>query len=230
MSTPKHINKFYPKAVTSNQAFENLLGQVKQELGLEPNQLMYADSICCDDLNAIQYPEAAKAMLGPFKMGGLDGFPAAGVTGLGAFAHHVPDDGALVIFYGPHIGLSDESDKPGDVRRIGRKALSNSCGAALGALGGLDAEQPEPSDDDFQMDKVRKIFMAQKKRIQGADVPLIEATEVMYEAIEAQIDKLVAANRASGAIKGKVVLMGGVLINGDPDVGSYIDVRRQSIA
>jgi hypothetical protein len=39
---------------------------------------MLADSVCSDDLNIIQYPARTQEFLGPFKMGGLDGFPFIG--------------------------------------------------------------------------------------------------------------------------------------------------------
>jgi putative membrane protein len=67
---------------------------------IEPKQVMLADSICSDDVNSIQYPVRTQEFLGPFKMGGLDGFPFTGLTGMGAFASHVPDDGAVFIYYG----------------------------------------------------------------------------------------------------------------------------------
>ena len=41
-------------------------------------------------------------------MGGLDGFPFTGLTGMGAFASHVPDDGAVFVYYGPHIGITKD--------------------------------------------------------------------------------------------------------------------------
>ena len=48
---------------------------MQRRLQLEPADIMLADSICSDDLNTIEYPERAYEMLGPFKMGGLVGFP-----------------------------------------------------------------------------------------------------------------------------------------------------------
>lgn len=96
------VRKWYPKALTSIDTVNRLLDTIEEHLGLKPYQLMHADSMCCDDVNAIQYPPRANEMLGPFHLGGLDGFPFAGLTGMGAFAHHVPEDGAVVIFM-PHI-------------------------------------------------------------------------------------------------------------------------------
>ena len=66
------------------------LDLMQRRLGIEPRKIMLADSICSDDLNIIEYPERAYESLGPFKLGGLDGFPFAGLTGMRAFAHHGP--------------------------------------------------------------------------------------------------------------------------------------------
>ncbi|MCD8539389.1 MAG: hypothetical protein LRY55_06200, partial [Leadbetterella sp.] len=71
-------------------------------------------------------------MLGPFKMGGLNGYPFAGITGMNAFAHHVPEDGAVIVFYAPHIGITAEGNI-GEISRIGQSRNSACCGAAKGA-------------------------------------------------------------------------------------------------
>src|SRR5262245_58721884 len=87
--------------------------------GYGPSQVMAANSVCSDDLVTMQFTEPHKKMLGPFNMGGLNGFPFTGSTGLGAFAHHVTDDGSLLIIYAPHIGVTKKG-KPGYVRRPGQ--------------------------------------------------------------------------------------------------------------
>lgn len=92
------VHKIYPEARTTEHAIDGLLDVIERKLGLKAGQLMYADSICCDDVNIIQYPGRAYDMLGPFKMGGLSGFPFAGISGMNAFANHVPEEGAVVIF------------------------------------------------------------------------------------------------------------------------------------
>ena len=94
---------------------------------------MLADSICSDDLNTIEYPKRAYEMLGPFKLGGLDGFPFAGLTGMSAFAHHVPADGAVFVFHGPHIGVSREGDT-GVILRPGQTHHSACCAGAIRAV------------------------------------------------------------------------------------------------
>jgi len=75
-------------------------------------------------------------MLGPFKMGGLNGFPFTGLAGMGAFAHHVPIDGAVFVFHASPIGIS-RSGAVGEILRPSQLAPSACCGGAKAALGKL---------------------------------------------------------------------------------------------
>ncbi|GAA4160992.1 hypothetical protein GCM10022217_25930 [Chryseobacterium ginsenosidimutans] len=161
------LQKWYPNAKTTEDTVNRLLDVMESELGLKPNQLMHADSMCCDDVNAIQYPPRAYEMLCPFHLGGLDGFPFASITGMNAFAHHVPEDGAVIVFYAPHIGISKE-ESIGEINRIGQSSNSSCCGAAKGALGKLSTEQiieENITSLDFQMNTIEQIFLHQKERI-----------------------------------------------------------------
>lgn len=53
-----------------------------------------------------------------FNLGGLAGVPFVGKTGFGAFSHHVPVDGNILIVFGPHVGISPEGEL-GKTKRIG---------------------------------------------------------------------------------------------------------------
>lgn len=117
------IHKWYPKAITTIDSVNKIIDFVEYELDLEPKQVMLADSICSDDVNSIQYPARTQEFLGPFKMGGLDGFPFTGLTGMGAFASHVPDDGAVFVYYGPHIGITKDG-VIGEIHRLGQSKNS----------------------------------------------------------------------------------------------------------
>lgn len=219
------VRRHYPGAVTTDEATHRLLDAVRRECGLDASQLLLADSICSDDVNSIEYPERASQMLGPFKLGGLDGFPHAGVTGMGAFAAHVPDGGGVVIYHAPHIGVSRDGTL-GMILRAGQHAKSGCCGAARAALAKLEAGSlvaGAPSDMDYQQGTIEQLFLASRERILGAPDRLREATEVMYEAIAARIDALVA--RTTFPAKW-VILFGGILVNGDADMGSYSSARR----
>lgn len=222
------IRKFYPNAITTIDAVNKLIDFTEEQLDMEPSQIMLADSICSDDVNSIQYPARANEFLGPFKMGGLDGFPFTGLTGMGAFASHVPDEGAVFVYYGPHIGISKD-DTVGEIHRFGQHKNSGCCGAAKGALNKLinnEIEEGKITDMDYQMNSIEQILLREKDRILKADIKLLEATEVIYEAIDKRILELVAQTKYNCRY---VILMGAVLINSDTDMGSFTATKRFDI-
>jgi len=225
MNNLETVQKWYPNAKTTEATINKLLDVIESKLGLKPNQLMHADSMCCDDVNAIQYPPRAYEMLGPFHLGGLNGFPFAGVTGMNAFAHHVPEDGAVVVFYAPHIGITKDG-KIGEINRIGQSENSACCGAAKGALGKLlnnQIQRDNVTDLDYQMNTIEQIFLNEERRIKNAPNQIFEATEVMYEAINKRINVLVSKTNYPCKY---VVLIGAVFINGDKDMGSFCSYKR----
>jgi len=219
------IRKHYANAITTIDSVNMLIDFVEEELDLEPSQIMLADSICSDDVNSIQYPARAHEFLGPFKMGGLDGYPFTGLTGMGAFASHVPDEGAVFVYYGPHIGIS-KNGVIGEIHRLGQSKNSGCCGAAKGALNKLlnnQLTEGNVTEIDFQMNTIEQILLKEKSRIEKAAIPLHEATEVIYEAIDNRICELVEKTKYNCKY---VILMGAILINSDSDIGSFTSTKR----
>ncbi len=219
------IRQHYSNSITTIDSVNMLIDFVEEQLDLEPAQIMLADSICSDDVNSIQYPARAHEFLGPFKMGGLDGFPFTGITGMGAFASHVPDEGAVFVYYGPHIGIS-KNGAIGEIHRIGQTKNTGCCGAAKGALNKLlnnEIVDGNVSELDYQMNTIEQILFQEKARIVAAEIPLKEATEVIYEAIDKRINELVAATKYNCKY---VILMGAILINSDTDMGSFTTAKR----
>ncbi|MFZ4107201.1 hypothetical protein, partial [Flavobacterium sp.] len=178
-----------------------------------------------DDVNSIQYPARIQEFLGPFKMGGLDGFPFTGLTGMGAFASHVPEEGAVAIYFGPHIGITKDGTI-GEIHRQGQSKNSGSCGAAKGALNklinNLIAEE-NITELDYQMNIIEQILLNEKERILIANVPMKEATEVIYEAIEKRIEELVSVTKYNCKY---LLLFGAIHINSDTDMGSFNEIRK----
>jgi len=219
------LRRWYPNAMTTIDSVNKLIDFIEGELDLEPRNIMMADSICSDDVNSIQYPARSQEFLGPFKMGGLDGFPFTGLTGMGAFASHVPDNGAVMIYYGPHIGIT-KSGVYGEIARLGQHNNSNCCGAAKAALSKLMNDQIVPgniTELDYQMNTIEQILYRHKSRILGAKTPLYEATEVLYEAIDQRINELVERTKYQCHY---VILVGAILINSDADMGSFTTTKR----
>lgn len=219
------VRQHYANALTTLDTVNKMFDILELHYDLDPFQIMSADSICSDDVNSIEYPARAHEMLGPFKMGGLDGFPFTGLTGMGAFASHVPEDGAVFIYYAPHIGISRDSEI-GKINRIGQSKPSGCCGAARAALAKLqnnEIKEGNVSELDYQMNSIEQIFYNQKERILASSNQLMEATEVMYEAIDERIRLLVYKTKYPCKY---VILMGAILINGDHDMGSFSSCRR----
>ncbi|MES2480342.1 MAG: hypothetical protein V4561_14755 [Bacteroidota bacterium] len=219
------IRQYYPNAMTTIDSVNKLIDFVEDKLDIEPAQVMIADSICSDDVNSIQYPARTTEFLGPFKMGGLDGFPFTGLTGMSACASHVPNDGALFIYYGPHIGISKEGII-GEINRFGQVNNSSCCGAARGALSKLLDNaliKGKMEDLDYQMNTIEQILLNENDRISNAPIPIYEATEVIYEAIDKRINELVSQTNFNCKY---VILMGAILINSDSDMGSYTSTKR----
>jgi hypothetical protein len=222
------IRKWYPKAITTIDSVNKIIDFVETELDMEPSQIMLADSVCSDDVNSIQYPARTQEFLGPFKMGGLDGFPFTGLTGMGAFASHVPDEGAVFIYYGPHIGITKDGTI-GEIHRLGQSKNTGCCGAAKGALGKLlnnQITEGNVTELDYQMNTIEQILFKQKDRITSAKTPIFESTEVIYEAIDSRIHELVEKTNFNCKY---VILVGAVLINSDSDMGSFTEVKRFDI-
>ncbi len=219
------IHQHYPNAKTSIDGVNDFIDFVESVLDIEPSQIMLADSICSDDVNSIQYPTRTQEFLGPFKMGGLDGFPFTGLTGMGAFASHVPDDGAVAIYYGPHIGITKDG-VIGEIHRHGQSKNSGCCGAAKGALSKLMHNlivEGHITDIDYQMNTIEQILLNQKERILSASTPLKEATEVIYEAIDKRIEELVAGTKYNCKY---LILLGGIHINSDTEIGSFSEAKK----
>lgn len=222
------IRKFYPNAHTTIDFMNKIIDYIEENLDLEPGQIMLADSICSDDVNSIQYPVRASEFLGPFKMGGLDGFPFTGLTGMQAFASHVPDEGAVFIYYGPHIGISKEG-AIGEINRTGQHKPSSCCGAANGALNKLFENKIQfghVTEFDYQMNIIEQILYKQKNTILQAKTPLYEATEIIYDAIDKRIQELIDATKYNCKY---IILAGVILINSDSDIGSFSSNKRLEI-
>ena len=217
------IRDYYPNANYSEILGKELLAFL-EEIGFNPEEVMTANCICSDDINAMQFPITNTGLLGPFYLGGLDGFPFTGLTGVQAFAHHMPENGALLIYYGPHIGITEKGEI-GKVLRDGQDHQSNCCGAAQAALGKINDKPQELSLLDYQEDTIVQLFQKNKVRIEDTPFPIQEATEVMFEAIEQRLDLLIAQSKEE--FKGKyLILVGTIFINVDTGADSCVAYRR----
>ena len=217
--------KLYPNALTTIDTMNKVIDVMEGELNLDPSQVMMADSICSDDVNSIQFPVRYQEFLGPFRMGGLDGYPFTGISGMGALASHIPDEGGVFMYYGPHIGISKEG-VVGEIQRFGQSYMTTCCGAANGAVGKLKKgkiHHLHVTELDYQMNTIEQLLLFQKDRILESPSAMMEATEVIYEATDKRIQELITATKFNCKY---IVLLGTIIVNSDKDVGSFSAAKR----
>lgn len=226
---PPHIRKYYPTAIRSAWFLQSFLWFAKHTLGKPEEEIAFLSSICSDDLNSVELPDTR--MIGPFTLGGLDGYPFVGKTGIGAFSHHVPEHGLAMMFFGPHIGITDK-EQVGKVLRPGQTIPSDCCGAAQKALAALEAGTIKPKKieeydlDDFQQESLGQIVLAHASEILGAGPKgdprrLMTLTDVLYQATKASMERLLSTVK----FEDPAFAFGGILINEDGGDRSDIDLR-----
>lgn len=220
LSTVKH---YYSNAKPTKDILNTVLTIVEDRLKLQPKKVIYADSLCCDDVNSMQFPQ--NEMIGPFKMGGLGGYPFAGITGMTAFSHHIPEGGAALLIYGPHVGIT-KKEKIGKILRFGQDKHSSCCGAVTAALKQLLSNQiqrGETNSWDYQQNVIRQILLKEEERIKKSDNQFMEAIDVIYEAIDQRMNALISKTEFPCKY---LIQIGGILINGDNGMGSFWAGKR----
>ena len=118
-------------------------------LGFTPNNTLFAESTCPDEVNHDNPSEDINAIFGNrwgevFPLGGLAGMPFTGKTGWAAFSSHRPDDGNICVLFAPHVGV-DCNGEVGKVTREGQEGSSSACGAAIGAFNAVKNFKDDPS-------------------------------------------------------------------------------------
>jgi hypothetical protein len=216
----------YPNAETGENVTNKYLKFLEKEYQSDLKKMLFATSLCSDDVNVST--DFRKVLARPFTMGGLGGLPYSGLTGMVAFAHHIPDDGDAFIFYGPHIGISDEGEL-GKMRRPGQTKLTNSCGALMLGLERLQQRNevyvPINSEMDYQQILLEHKVMPYKQRILEAENPKKEITEVFYEEIHKMIQLLIKMSKNEFPCE-RIFLLGGIIINTSPEFNDMVDVRN----
>ena len=118
---------------------------------------------------------------------GLAGLPFAGKSGFGAYLHHVPDEGKLLVVFAPHVGV-DAEGKIGGLQRDGQVKVSNACGAAIGAYKALQAKKVTPTDpllvlETLQKENIETKFDPQLEQIVQKLAPRLKGIEDSTDSI-----------------------------------------------
>jgi hypothetical protein len=222
------INRAFAGAVPFSRYTDSLLFFLYAVHKIPVDKILLGQSTCVDDVLNTKSPFANHAVKGPFNFGGLAGLPFTGITGLNAFAHHVPDSGAALLFVGPHIGFS-KKEGWGKIEREGQNQSTTCCGALAAALAKLQTPgaivRRSPSEPDYQEEVIEQLALRHKYEILDSKEPLITLTKLVYKEAEQRI-----LNLPRDEINYKyVILIVAVIINTDRENPDYIWVDHMSI-
>lgn len=218
----EQVRKHYPDAMDAKDTSIHFLGKMQLEYKIDISKVLMATSVCSDDIN-VPSTTFFNVLFGPFIMGGLGGIPFAGLTGMTAFAHHIPDQGSAFIFYGPHIGITLDGQL-GKMYRPRQEETGNSCGALMLALDRFQDESYKPvvNDDDYQQMKLQESLLPYKEEILKSKNPQKAITEAAYKVIHEKVYSFLKECKDEFHVD-RVTLLGGVIINTDYGLDDYFD-------
>jgi len=184
------IRKIFPGAVPFKSYTDSLLFFLNVFHHIPEDRILLGQYTCVDDVLNTKNPFADHTVKGPFNLGGLAGLPFTGITGYNAFAHHVPDKGAALIFLGPYIGYSHEEGW-GKIERVGQHEATTSRGALVNAVEKLKIAgaiiYKVPAGDDYQEEVIEQFALQHKDEILNSTDPLITLTKLIYSEAEERI-------------------------------------------
>jgi hypothetical protein len=188
---------------------------------------LVATSLCVDEVNRVLDEDFGKVYGDPFNMGGLSGFPLAGVTGFGAMASHIPDGGSCLIVFGPHVGV-DSSGAVGTVERRGKEKGGACCGSAQAAAAfvariskaNFTAVVPDSPLDAGQT-FVGNMLVPYKDRLENAADKMVELPYAMFDAQKKMMTDIVKAGAKNVPGNGKIAVLGGIQVNTPEDTSDY---------
>lgn len=212
------IRAAFPNAVPAHTYADTLLNHLNKKYGISPNQILLGVSTCVDDIIYTKNFHAHSEIKGPFHLGGLAGLPFTGISGLHAFAHHIPDGGTMLLMVEPHIGISEKGW--GYIVRPEQHEGSTCCGALMGTLGLLKKGVKHGiTEEDYQGDKILELADIHKNEIMGAQNQILELTKIISDDAERLIRKDVL-DVGLEHIR-YIVIVTGVLINTDYQYSDY---------
>jgi len=206
------LHHHFPGALPGHAVHERSRYELEQSFGFSPGNTLFGLSICPDEINYGKDTLASRmrAYWGEmFPLGGIGGAPFAGKTGYAAFAAHVPENGNILVVFGPHVGISDEGEV-GACLRDGQKKSSSACGAVIGAYRScMCGGSPAASEELDEMGWIKKQLAPHAPRIQKEENPMAALAHQAYHMVREKVQKVVNTNLHSGY----VVLIGGIQIN-----------------
>lgn len=223
--------RLFPTAILSGD-LDKAVFKTLGTRGFTPENTLFGHSVCSDEINNRKeqlIPLMINRWQEGFSLGGLGGLPFAGKSGFGAYLHHVPDNGKLLIMFAPHVGI-DSDGNVGGLQRDGQAKVSTACGAAIGAyktlqnrkknpapedpLKLLDIVRPEYTDQfDPQLDQIVKLLAPRLGGIEDSEDSVAFVTYQMYGMIRELITACITQTSDTFDFASEVAVIGGVMIN-----------------
>ena len=216
---------YFPGSLGS-VTMDRIIWDVLSKRGYTNANTLMATSVCPDEVNAQpgELVELLKNRWGEnFALGGLGGVPFTGKAGLSAYAHHVPDDGKMLIVFAPHVGVEYDG-KVGALQRVNQADVSSACGAALGAYKAImkqAAAAPPPAGDgqvvsdyfDAQINFIVAKLRSRLANVKEAPEAITYVTYQMYCLIRNFLsDEALAASGIWDYAK-ELTFVGGIMVN-----------------
>ncbi|HQQ95154.1 MAG TPA: hypothetical protein PLQ93_11410 [Bacteroidia bacterium] len=223
------IRREFKWANPYNAALDTLIVHLKK-FDISTDDILWGQSICVDDITNTKDKFFHPEIMGPFNFGGLAGLPATGNTGVGAYAHHVPENGTALVFGGPHVGFSKEEGW-GLILRHNQKHRSSCCGALVAALdklkkGEIKVSAPDP--EDYQEQEIEQLALKHRDKILSSPNPLLELTNLIALECRHQITRYAVKLKDNPEIR-YVVLVNGVIINTDYQYTDYLCINSVTV-
>lgn len=190
---------------------KDLITHIEKKHHIPAKNILLASSVCADELNHNR--ELYEVVPSAFQMGGLGGYPHAGTGGFNAYLDHIPDDGAGIILYGPHIG-KNQDEISGFLHRSGQERETTSCGALWGILNDY-VKTKGNSFENYDNDNMQFIHLANivhKENLLKDDISIRELTNSLYKVIHSAIISIIK-NSNYGNYAFQLFLLGGIIVN-----------------
>jgi len=212
------LHKRFPGALPGLAFHSRIRACLEDRFGFTPDNTLFGTSVCPDEINN-EHWDLVKIMDrywgACFPMGGIGGAPFVGKSGFSAFAHHVPENGNIIVVFGPHVAIS-ESGEVGKYLRFGQRGHSTACGACIGAYNACISKTESGCDGDGEVDHCDMQIAWLKSQIEPHVNSIREHEEPMaalaYQAFMAVKEKLMQCVHTNFG-SGRLILIGGVQIN-----------------
>jgi hypothetical protein len=219
----------FPGALPAHIFADSILTYLSEKYGITSDQIPMGASTCVDDIIYTKNFHAHPEIKGPFNLGGLAGLPFGGISGLSAFAHHIPENGTMLLVIAPHIGYT-KNNGWGYVLRSGQPEPSTCCGALMGTMlklekGGL--KQTKPIAIDYQGILINNMAVQREQEIVGHHNPIAVLTRLTNQEAEKQIMEQVNSMEIKHV--NYIVSMSGILINTDYPYTDYLWLNHLAV-